>query len=830
MSLEKMGLGGVLIMDVNQAVQAMGSAGQASQMLAQAQQQIPGAAEKAGSAVDTLGRKAAESAKQTEGAAAQISGAVSKFGAVSTSLGIALAPLAAGFAFGLKQAADFEKQMSAVGAVSLASKEDMTQLELKAKELGVVTTFSATQAGEAMENLARAGASTKEIMSGIPGVLAAAAADSISLATSADIVAKVVRGLGLEFSEANRVADVLALTSAKTNTDMTSLGESFKYAAAQSRVMKIDLETTSAMLGIVADAGLRGSIGGTSFAAMLKKLAKPSEAANAWLKANRIEWTKTADGGLDIISVVKQIHLQMEKETDVMKKAAIAAELFGDRGQKAFSAIEGGLDNIDKSNGMNKVDTLFGQLQNAQGTAAEMAKKRLDNLHGAMVLFMSSVEVFAIETAGAFLKPMAGSVTKITDEINKVILVLQRLNAGQTDTEALNKEFGASYVAVAAGIKEGLATVIGVIQEVKKTILDVVREMTGNTQPNLIKMIAKMVTIMIVVGAMAAPVLLALGGIAAFITSVVIPVVSSIGEVVGGVAASLTGWGAVAVLAFVLFRKQGESVGHTFGRIWNGIMDLVNFVLDNAIRPFAEAFTLVVIPYANAAWTHIQSFFYSIREDVAQVVGGIVVAFRFLAPFFQGLFTRLGTITGVFLTGAILGFRMLLNAIGPVLSVLKDITLWLIEGVVNHILVLVKAMVALSDAVGKPEWVPQGMREFAKQGKFSLQGAVASTEFNAIGQPTVAKDKKRAGDVADAAATKEADKTKPGAVNVDVKLEDKRKIDVNACTKIDGREVALAQGRAQQEIHERNGFKTTPWQRRAIAEQGATPVGGLGSN
>lgn len=826
MSLEKMGLGGVLIMDVNQAVSAMGQAGNASQVLSQAQGQIPPAAERAGNAMDKMGAKASDSAGKTKGAADQISGAVGKLGGISSSLGMALAPLSAGFGLGIKEAADFEKQVSALGAVSLASEADMKIMTAEAKRLGVVTTFSATQAAQAMENLSRAGADTKEIVSGIKGVLSAAAAEGMDLGTAADLVAAVVRGMGLEFDSAGKVADVLALASAKTNTDMIGLGEAFKYAASQSRSMKIDLETTAAMLGTIADAGLKGSIGGTSFAAMLKKLAKPSEAANAWLKANRIEFTKTADGGLDVVAVSKQISAAMSKETDVMKAAAIQQEVFGDRGVKAFSAIDAAIKG-------NRIDTLVEQVKHAEGTSEVMAKKRLENFHGSMTLLMSSVQVFFIETFGAFLKPMAGTITSITDGLNNVILVLQALNAG-TETDAkLIEKYGATTYNIAVGIKDGFDWVITTLGEFKREFMDAFSAISGKAAPDMIRTIAKVATVMVLIGGLAAPVLIAFGAAAGFIASTVIPIISTIGEAVLEVAGTLTGWGAIAVAAFLLFRNQGESVGQTFMRIFNGIFDLVNYVIDNAIMPFAEAFTNVVMPYANAAWTHIKSFFYTIREYVAQVVGGIIEAFKFLAPFFKGLFEVIGGIIGGFVNILIMAFRTLLNVIQPVLGVIKDIALWIVEKVVNGILMMVKALVQLADAMGMANSVPRGFREFAAQGTFSLQGQVASQTFNEIGKPTVAKDKKEKGfidGIADAFAKKEGDKNKPGSVNVDLKVEDKRKLDISTCTKIDGREVALANGKAQQEIHERNGFKATPWQRRVIAESGAAPVGGLGSH
>src|SRR6185312_2012675 len=447
-------------------------------------------------------------------------------------------------------------------------------------------------------------------------------------------------------------------------------------------------------------------------------------------------------------------------------------------------------------------------------------------------LLASSVQVFFIEAFGAFLKPMSGTFDIITDALNNVILVMQALNSKTETDEALIKKYGATTFNVAVGIKDGFDWVITTIGEVKAEFMAFMQQVAGTASPEIVRSIAKVVTILVLVGGLIAPILIAFAGVAAFVTSVVITAVSAIATVIEFIATAMTGWGLIAVAVFLLFRNQGESVWDTFKRIFNAIGDLINWVYDTAIQPFAKSFIDYVLPYAMYAWEKLKTFMTTFREIAAQAIGGVIEAFRFLTPFMKGLFSVLGSIVGWFVSKAIVAFDMLLDALTPVFRLIKSIALWIIENVVNNIHETVKAMVMLADAVGKSDWVPKGFREFAAQGSFSIQDQVASADFNALGkQPSVAKDDKGSflDKIQQAFADKEADKNKTPNVDVKVNLEDKRKIDVNACTKIDGREVALASAKHTQEIHERNGFKTTPWQRRAIAEQGAVPVGGLGT-
>lgn len=356
--------------------------------------------------------------------AGQVGAGLSQIGGGMRNMSLALAPLTAGLLFGIKKAADFEKKMSGVGAITRANASDMNRLTIEAKRQGVVSVFSASESAEAMEFLGRAGFNTTQIIDGLGGVMAAAAAEGIELAQSADIIARVVKGMGLEVTEASHIADVLALTSAKTNTSILALGESFKFGAPQAKTMGISVEETAAAFGALADAGLRGSIGGTSFSNMLIKLSKPSSKAKKLLKKFNIQLTDSSGKLRPLPDLIAQFSKKIDKIPNVVEKARIATELFGIRGAKAYSALA-----LKGSKALRSLTADLKASSFGVGAAQEAADKRLDNFLGSLKLFGSSIEAVTIEFFGPLLTQFKDATQDITGGLNEVLFVIQKLKA-----------------------------------------------------------------------------------------------------------------------------------------------------------------------------------------------------------------------------------------------------------------------------------------------------------------------------------------------------------------------------------------------------------------
>ena len=209
----------------------------------------------------------------------------------------------------VSQAADFESAMARVNAVAFsggnnrtaeqkaANAEALKALEEQARELGRATQYTAVQAAQTQENLARAGFSSNEIISAMPGLLSMAAAEGMDLANAADIAASTLRGFNLSADQTNRVADVLAQTSAASNTSIAALGDSMKYVAPVASGLGISVEEVSAMLGIMANAGIKGSQGGTALRAALNRLSKEPKAVEKALNALGVK-SRDANGNM----------------------------------------------------------------------------------------------------------------------------------------------------------------------------------------------------------------------------------------------------------------------------------------------------------------------------------------------------------------------------------------------------------------------------------------------------------------------------------------------------------------------------------------------------
>ena len=131
----------------------------------------------------------------------------------------------------VKTTADFDAQMSTVQAITGASGEEFEKLKEKAQEMGSKTAFSASEAGEAMEYMAMAGWKTEDMLDGIEGIMNLAAAAGEDLGTTSDIVTDALTAFGMQAKDSGHFADVLATASSNANTNVSMLGESFKYAA-----------------------------------------------------------------------------------------------------------------------------------------------------------------------------------------------------------------------------------------------------------------------------------------------------------------------------------------------------------------------------------------------------------------------------------------------------------------------------------------------------------------------------------------------------------------------------------------------------------------------
>lgn len=423
--------------------------------------------------------------------------------------------IAAGAAggFAVKKFADFGKQMGAVKAVLGKEAEgSFATLEARAKELGATTSFTAVQAGEAMENLARAGMKPAEILAAVGPVLDAAAAEGMDLATASAIVSKNLTMFGLKAGEAGRVADTLAYVSAKSNSSIVSLQEGLKYVGPTARDMGVSLEETTAVLGALADIGKEGSLSGTSLQNAMLQVAQKAKDGYVQVGKFSAKIEKTDDGSVKLLDTFQNITKAIAQETDKTKQAALAMKLLGIRGLGTKTAFQALTD--------QKVADLFGTIEKRggkavrvlpkmAGSAKEMAKMRLDNLAGQWEQFTGALDGVMIELGGAIVKffNLGGGITSVTDKLGQAAKAIQFFaKEGNLD------ETQRSITGVDSSIMEFVRGVMLGLRDVGQTIKSVVGAfgfLGGMGGAGTTRLITKMIGLAAVI----APVGLAIKGV-----------------------------------------------------------------------------------------------------------------------------------------------------------------------------------------------------------------------------------------------------------------------------------------------------------------------------
>lgn len=330
-----------------------------------------------------------------------VSGAVAGLGAIS-----------------VKTAADFDTAMSKVAAVSGATGEDFDKLRAKAREMGSKTKFSASEAAEAMNYMAMAGWKTEDMLSGVEGIMNLAAASGEDLATTSDIVTDALTAFGLSAKDSGHFADVLAAASSNANTNVSMMGESFKYAAPVAGALGISAEDTSVALGLMANAGIKASQSGTSLRTGLTNLAKPTKQMQSYMDKYNIALIKNEDGSVDLRATMADLRKKMGGLSE-SEQAAAASAIFGKNSMAGWLAI---INASDKD-----FDKLTGAIDNCDGTALSMAETMQDNLMGQITILKSQLQELAISFGDA-LMPM---IRKVVSALQGFVDRLNSMSEGQ---------------------------------------------------------------------------------------------------------------------------------------------------------------------------------------------------------------------------------------------------------------------------------------------------------------------------------------------------------------------------------------------------------------
>lgn len=530
----------------------------------------------------------------------------------------------------VKVASDFDSAMSQVAAVSGATGKDLEALRDKAREMGSKTKFSASEAAEAMNYMAMAGWKTNDMLSGIEGIMNLAAASGEDLATTSDIVTDALTALGLSAEDSGHFADILAAASSNANTNVSMMGETFKYCAPVAGALGFSAEDTAEAIGLMANAGIKSSQAGTAMRSMMTNLTGEVKFTGAAFGELTVQTTNT-DGSMrslgDILADCRAAFAQMSES----EKAANAEALVGKNAMSGFLAV------MNAAPG--DIEKLNSAINNCDGTAEKMAATMQDNLAGQLTILKSQLEELAI-SIGEILMP---------------------------------------YIRQIVGWIQGLVDWLNSLDEGTKKIIVTVALVAAALGPVLIvigKVVGAIGTIMTVVPQIAS----AISGVIGFVSGTVIPAISAVVAAIGWVPLAIA---AVVAILVVLYNKCEwfrEAVNAIWTQIkeffvsaWEVICSFFTETIPNAWNSLVSFFQGIPA-WWSGLWQSVGDFFSNIWTNMMNnpVLTGIVDMIRSL---WENLSTTLQGIWNGIKTAASGAWELIKNVVlGPVLLLIDLVT------------------------------------------------------------------------------------------------------------------------------------------------------------
>lgn len=321
----------------------------------------------------------------------------------------------------LRTAIDFETAMNRVEAKTQASGEEMERMTALARDLGATTAFTATQAGEGMAYLAQAGFDVNSILGTTPHLLNLAAAAEIDLGRAADIASNIMGQFGLEASEAGRVADVLAATTASSNVDMTQLADTMKMAGPIAKEFGLSLEDTAAATGLLGNIGVQGTIAGTALRTSLLGLTAPTSEASKMLEALNISTRDTAGDMRPLPGILADFARSISEMGSGDRLKAVET-LFGRYGLSGATELV----RLAENGGLVR---FADQLNNVTGASQRMADTMMKGAPGAVRELSSAFQEMMLAVANS------GILEMFTDITRRITGFIRQL--GETNPEIL---------------------------------------------------------------------------------------------------------------------------------------------------------------------------------------------------------------------------------------------------------------------------------------------------------------------------------------------------------------------------------------------------------
>ena len=507
-------------------------------------------------------------------------------------------PIAALGTAAVKTASDFDSSMSKVEAVSGATADEMTKLREKAIEMGAKTKFSAKESADAFTYMAMAGWDAGQMIDGISGIMSLAAADGLDLATTSDIVTDALTAFGLQASDSSHFADVLAQASSSANTNVSMLGESFKYVAPVAGSLGMSVEDTALALGLMANAGIKSTQAGTALRSSLTNLVKPTDDMAVKMEELGIEVTNS-DGTMKSLKDIMDILRDKFSTLSEAEQANAAATLFGKEAMSGMLAI------INTS--QSDYDKLANAISNADGRAQEMSDTMMNNLNGSLTLLKSAVESLLIKLGEALVP----TIQKITELITSWVEKLNSLSDEQV-------EHIAQLAVVVAAIGPVLI-IVGKVISIIGSVISVGAKLFAG-----IKAIVTFISGVLIpaIGSISAPVLI---------------VIAVIGALIAAGVALYKNWDEVSAWAEKTWNSIKESVGSAIESIGQFFSDLGQSVSDT-IQSIEDRL--------SGLWESISQFFSNLADDISGLVESVGSwlsgLWEDISGFFENLFSNIG--------------------------------------------------------------------------------------------------------------------------------------------------------------------------------------------
>lgn len=491
-------------------------------------------------------------------------------------------PIMAAGTAAVKTASDFDSAMSKVAAVSGATGDDFDQLRDKAREMGSKTKFLASEAAEAMNYMAMAGWKTNDMLSGIDGIMNLAAAFGEDLATTSDIVTDALTAFGLTAADSGHFADVLAAASSNANTNISMLGESFKYCTPIAGALGFSCEDTAEALGLMANAGIKSTQSGTSMRSIMTALSGDVKFCSETFGEMEIATTNQDGSMRELSDILADCRVAFNQMTE-SEKASAAQALVGKNAMSGFLAL--------MNAAPQDIDKLSGAIANCDGTSLSMAETMQDNLGGQLTILKSQLEELAI-SFGEILMPV------IREIATKIQAFIDKLNAMDPAT----KQTIVKIALVSAAMGPLLVVIGKVISSVRNLMTFISKVPT---------MIAGAKTAFSTLGA-------AIGGISA-------PVVAVVAVIAVLIAAFVHLWNTNEDFKNSIL-SIWEQIKSTFERLTSGIVDRINalgFDFENfgeLVKAIWNGLCEILAPMFEGVFQNISNIFTFVTDTILSVL------------------------------------------------------------------------------------------------------------------------------------------------------------------------------------------------------------------